>query len=499
MTAKSRLTVGFLNAVSAKDGEPKFFRVESQPGSAAALSGEGSLSMKKAPVREGETVEVDIAGFGSFAEGTGRLGSFTVFVPGALPDETVRAKIVSVKKNYARARLISLISKSPKRVAPPFPLFERCGGCQSQHMSYEAELMMKRGIVEEALRRIGGLHDVPVHQVSGMDEPWRYRNKMQFPVGSGEGVVISGCFARGSHDIVDTEDCLIQREENNLILKATREAMKRLGIPPYDEDRHTGSVRHIMGRVGAGGHSMAVIVTRSERLAYERELIKAIRAGVPGICSIQQNIQTYRNNVIMGRDTRLLWGEPFIREKIGTLTFRISPRSFFQVNTVQAGTLYRKVLKYAAPDGGETIVDAYSGTGTITLFLAKRARLAYGIEIVPEAVSDAVWNARKNGIRNVRFLNGDASKLMPRLLREGTRADAVILDPPRAGCSPDVLEAAASMRPDRIVYVSCNPATLSRDLALLTGLGYRAAEVCPIDMFPKTSNVESVALMTRDS
>ena len=451
---------------------------------------------KEIPVRTGETCEFSVERLGSHAEGVARAEGFTVFVPGALPVERVRARVDVVKKTYASAVLTEILAPSPERTKPRCPVYTACGGCQLQHLSYEAQLREKRRQVEDAVRHIGGLDNVEICPTIG-GEPWGYRNKMQFPVGRAGGKTLVGCFAQGSHEIVDTELCYIQHQTNNDLMNALRDAVRKLGIPVYDEDRHTGLIRHIVGRVGINGDAMAVVVTARRELPQARELVKLLRARVPRLVSVHQNIQTYRNNVILGRETKLLWGKPAIRDVIGPLSFQVSPRSFFQVNTAQAETLYRKALEYANLGGGETVIDAYCGTGTITLFLARKARKAYGIEVVPPAILDARKNARANHIRNAEFIVGDAADVMPRLYHEGVRPDVVVTDPPRAGCTPVVLETFVRMNPSRIVYVSCNPATLARDLAILDGLGYRAEKIQPVDMFPMTSHIETVSLIAR--
>ena len=448
------------------------------------------------PVRAGEMRELLIERLGSHAEGVARAEGFTVFVPGALPGETVLARVDTVKKNYAAATLTEIRQASPDRTEPVCPVYDVCGGCQLQHLSYEAQLREKKRQVEDAVRHIGKLDGVKVFATIG-GEPWGYRNKMQFPVGRVKGKPMIGCFSQGSHSIVDTEKCYIQHQANNDLMNAMREAVQRFGVSVYDEDRHTGMLRHIVGRVGANGDVMAVLVTAKKELAKAKEIVKFLRMRVPKLASVHQNIQTYRNNVILGRETTLFWGKSAIRDKIGPLSFQVSPRSFFQVNTAQAAVLYGKALEFANLGGGETVVDAYCGTGTITLFLARKARKAYGIEVVSPAIRDARNNAKANRIQNAEFIVGDAAEAMPRLYRSGVRPDVIVTDPPRAGCTPVVLETFARMQPQRIVYVSCNPATLARDLAILDGLGYGTEKIQPVDMFPMTSHVESVALVTR--
>ena len=449
------------------------------------------------PVQKGKKYEIEINSLGSSAEGVGRFKDFTVFVPYTLPGEKAEVLIEEVKKSYAKGRALQILRKSADRIAPKCAIYDRCGGCQLQHLNYEAQLRIKRQQVIDAVTRIGKQPDVPVHATLGAEAPWNYRNKMQFPVGRSKGKTIIGCFAQGSHDIIDTENCYIQKEFNNDIVNAMREIVDKLGIPVYNEDRHTGILRHVIGRVGKNGECMVVLVTAVKDLQRSKDIVRMLRERLPKLVSVQQNVQTYRNNVIMGRDTKLLWGKPTILDSLGSLTFHISPRSFFQVNTDQAEVLYGKALEYANLTGRETVIDAYCGTGTITLFLAQKARRVYGIEIVKPAILDAEKNARDNHVKNAEFIVGDATVVMPRLYKQGIRADVVVVDPPRAGCTPTVLETFANMKPKRIVYVSCNPASLARDIAILDGLGYHAREVQPVDMFPNTSHVESIALIQK--
>ena len=451
---------------------------------------------QKVPVEKGQTYEIPIFSLGTSGEGVGRYDDFTVFVPNALPGETVRAVIDDVKKSYARGHVVKIVKASKDRVTPPCPIYDQCGGCQLMHLDYMAQLRAKRQQVIDAITRIGKQRDVDVLPTLGAATPWNYRNKMQFPVGREKGKTVIGCFAQGSHAIIDTTDCRIQAQGNNAIVNAVRDVVEKLNISVYNEDRHTGVLRHVMGRVGLDG-DMVVLVTATEKLPHERELVKLLRARLPHVVSIQQNIQTYHNNVILGRETKLLWGRPTIKDRIGRLQFHISPRSFFQVNTAQAEVLYSKALEFANLTGEETVIDAYCGTGTITLFLAQKAREVYGIEIVKPAIQDARKNARDNNVKNATFLVGDATDVMPRLYHQGIRADIVVVDPPRAGCTPVVLQTFSHMHPARIVYVSCNPASLARDLAILDELGYQAEKIQPVDMFSMTAHVESVALLKR--
>ena len=449
------------------------------------------------PVCKGRTYELQIDRLGTSGEGVGRYENFTVFVPHALPGETVSALIEDVKSSYARGRIKQILHESVDRVAPLCALYEECGGCQLQHLSYEAQLRAKRAQVVDALIHIGKLPQIPVMETLRAEEPWNYRNKMQFPIGQNSGKIVIGCFAQGSHRIINTENCHIQRAENNDLANTAREIAEQLHIPVYNEDTHKGILRHIVGRVGRSNDLMAVIVTATKQLPRSKDFVRMLRERLPNLVSVHQNIQTYRNNVIMGRDTQLLWGRPTIIDSLGQLNFHISPRSFFQVNTKQAELLYEQALTYADLHGTETVIDAYCGTGTITLFLAQKARKVYGIEIVQPAILDARKNARDNHVKNAEFIVGDATAVMPALYKQGIRPDVVVVDPPRAGCTETVLCTFANMKPQRIVYVSCNPATLARDLAILKDLGYAAQEVQPVDLFPQTSHVECLTKLIK--
>ena len=437
-----------------------------------------------------EIYQINIISLNSNAQGVGRIDDFTVFVDGALPAEVVKAKIIEIKKNYAVAELLEILESSTDRVEPRCPIYSECGGCQLQHLSYNAQLKWKRRQVVDALKRIGKI-DVTVKDTIGMKEPWHYRNKMQFPVGRIKSKIQIGCFAKSSHKVVDTDSCLIQRQQNDEILQAVRKVVDKFKISVYDEDKHRGILRHIMGRVGIND-TMLVLVTATEKIPNEKTIVRALRNELPNITSIQQNNQTHHNNVILGRETKVLYGKRTIKDKIGKLEFNISARSFFQVNTVQAEKLYQTALNFVDLKGHEVVIDAFCGTGTITLFLAKHAKFAYGIEIVSSAIADAKLNARNNNVRNVQFITGDATAILPKI---GIRPDVMVLDPPRAGCDEKFLLTIAKLKPSKVVYVSCNPATLARDLNILENNGFKTQKVQPVDMFPFTSHVEAVALV----
>ncbi len=445
-------------------------------------------------VDKNKIYEIEIGGLGTSGEGVGKFQGFTVFVEGALPTEKILAEIVEVKKNYAVGKLLKILRESSERVKPFCPIYESCGGCQLQHLSYTAQLNWKRQQVADAVERIGKLRGVEIFDTLGMKNPLRYRNKMQFPVGHTKNNLIIGCYARGSHKIIDTDSCQIQKAAADKVLVNVKKILQKFNISAYDEDTHKGILRHVMCRVGFNGELMLVLVTATKNLPNEKSVMKAIRAELPEVSTIQQNIQTFHNNVILGRETKILFGKPTIKDKIGNLDFNISARSFFQVNTAQAEILYRTAKDFAELSGKEILIDAYCGTGTIGLFMAKSAYKVFGIEIVNSAIDDAKKNARENKIRNAEFIVGDVVKILPRL---ETYADVVVVDPPRAGCDKKVLETFAAMNPARIVYVSCNPATLARDLAILADLGYCTKKIQPVDMFPFSSHVEAVAQIVK--
>lgn len=450
------------------------------------------------PVKKGDNIEVQIAGLGSSGEGVGKYEGFTVFVQGALPKESVQAEITLVKKNYAAGKLIKIIEASPERVGPVCPVYAECGGCQLQHLSYAGQLRMKQQQVKDALTRIGHL-DTEVLPVIGCTNPWNYRNKMQFPAASGaEGTINIGCYAASTHSVIDTGSCRIQKEANNEVLTTVRKWMHRYGISAYDEKTGKGLVRHVMSRVGVhSGEVMAVLITSAYDIPHKKELIEWLTKYVPNLVSVVQNINKKPTNVVMGSKTRVLYGRPTITDSLGALSFNISAQSFFQINSEQAEKLYNKALEYAALSGTETVVDVYCGTGTISLYLAKHAGKVYGIEIVAPAIEDAKKNAQDNNCHNAEFILGDAAEKLPQLLAEGVKPDVVVVDPPRAGCEQKVLKAIADVEPQRIVYVSCNPASLARDLAYLSERGYRAMTAQPVDMFPMTSHVETVVSLSK--
>ncbi|MGY4764628.1 23S rRNA (uracil(1939)-C(5))-methyltransferase RlmD [Paenibacillus caseinilyticus] len=468
----------------------------------------GAEDLSGLPVAKNEDYTADIVGIGHEGEGVGRVNGYTLFVPGALPGEKVRVKVVKVKKQYGYAKLLEVLEASPDRIDAPCPIYKQCGGCQLQHLSYEAQMRWKRQLVIDNLTRIGKLQVVGereegiiVHPTLGMSDPWRYRNKAQVPIGlaeTEEGGLVGGFYAQGSHRIIDMEACLIQHENNDAVVGAVKKIARELGIRPYSEETGRGLLRHVIARYGFNtGEIMVVLVTNGRDLPHADELTGLIRRDVPGVTSIVQNINTRETNVIFGDETRTLWGSDVIYDTIGDIRFAISARSFYQVNPVQTEVLYGKALEYAALTGRETVIDAYCGIGTISLFLAQKADQVYGVEIVPEAIEDARANARLNGIRNASFEAGPAEVVIPAWRAKGIAPDVIVVDPPRKGCDPALLETILAMRPERVVYVSCNPSTLARDLRVLEDGGFRTVQVQPVDMFPHTVHVESVAVLVR--
>jgi 23S rRNA (uracil1939-C5)-methyltransferase len=327
-----------------------------------------------------------------------------------------------------------------------------------------------------------------------MENPWRYRNKAQVPIGEHEGGLIGGFYQQRSHQIIDMQACLIQQEKNDEVVKKVKEICSKYGVRAYDEQKHKGELRHIMARYGlASGEVMVVLVTRTHELTGKKKIIEDILASIPGVKSIVQNVNSKKTNVIFGDETKVLWGEEVIYDFIGDIKFAISARSFYQVNPEQTKVLYNTALEYAGLTGEENVIDAYCGIGTISLFLAQKAQKVYGVEIVPEAIEDAKRNAELNGITNAEFAVGEAETVIPEWYENGIVADVLVVDPPRKGCDEKLLQTIINMKPKKVVYVSCNPATLARDLRILEDGGYQTVEVQPVDMFPQTMHCEAVA------
>lgn len=434
-----------------------------------------------------------IDGYSSEGLGIARIDGQVVFVHGAVRGETCDVLVMKVLKNAAFGKIAALVEPSPARRTPDCPYYGRCGGCDFRHMSYEEELWAKRARVQDALTRIGGA-EVTVEEILGAEQPLHYRNKSIYPI-SPAGEV--GFYRARSHQVVNVEHCLIQKPEADALAQALRDYIARFQVEPYNEATGRGLLRHLYVRTSCRGESLACLLVNGSRLPHEQELVDMLRAAAPGVCGVVLGENTRRGNAILGDRYRTLWGRDYLTDTLCGLELRLSVPSFYQVNHDQAQRLYEKALEYAGLTGRELAVDLYCGAGTITQVLARRARHVIGGEIVPEAIRDAKDSARRNGVENVEFLCGDASRLAAELRQRGLRPDVICVDPPRKGLAPDVVEAAASMTPGRIVYVSCDPATLARDVARFAPLGYCPVRACAVDLFPGTAHIETVCLLSK--
>lgn len=433
-------------------------------------------------------------------DGIGRLDGLAVFIPGALPGETVEFEFVEKKKNYARGALVKILEPSDHRVVPPCPYVRECGGCQLQHLDYQAQLEAKRITVKDALERIGGFSDVDVPKTLGMTLPMRYRNNAQYPIRKTNGKLKIGFFKASSHDVVDIKDCLLQPKENAQLIESLRTWIHASGVSVYNPKTQEGLLRHLMIRHGnVTGGMMAVLVVNGKKLPDETDLISELLKYSPKLESIIINTNKKPGNQVLGNHSRVLYGKEKIKGRINGFTFGISPQSFFQVNTLQTEILYAKAIEFAALTGKETVFDVYSGIGTISLSLSKNAAKVYGIESISAAVADANENTKLAGVSHVEFITGLAENVMPALAKEGVHAEVILVDPPRKGCELPVLNAILDLKPERIVYVSCKPSTLARDLKILCqeSSGYSLTAVQPVDMFGMTGHVETVVLLHR--
>ena len=456
--------------------------------------------------RKNDMVTLDIVDCGTNGEGIGKADGFTVFVKDAVIGDQVTAKIMKAKKNYGYGRLMEILKPSPDRVESICPSARQCGGCQIQQLSYEKQLAFKEEKVRGHLERIGGFTNLPMEPIIGMEDPFHYRNKAQFPVGKNkEGRIITGFYAGRTHSIIENRDCALGIPENREILNRVVSHMEKHHIEPYDEESGKGLVRHVFTRCGYyTGQLMVCMIINGTSIPHQQELVDSLRE-IRGMTSISLNINKKRNNVILGDQLKLLWGQEYITDKIGDIFYQISPLSFYQVNPQQTWKLYSKALEYADLHGEETVWDLYCGIGTISLFLAQKAKYVRGVEIVPAAIEDARRNADLNHIENTEFFVGKAEEILPDYYDkyaqehpgETARADVIVVDPPRKGCDETLLNTIVEMQPEKVVYVSCDSATLARDLKYLCERGYQVEKVCPVDMFPMTVHVETVVLLSQ--
>ena len=449
--------------------------------------------------RKNDLVTLEIEDCGIDGEGIGKADGFTVFVKDAVIGDTVTAKIIKAKKNYGYGRLMEVLKPSPYRVEPKCEFARQCGGCQLQALSYDQQLVFKTNKVKGHLERIGGFTDIPMEPIIGMDELFHYRNKAQFPVGRNkEGKIVTGFYAGRTHNIIENRDCALGVAENKEVLDCVIAHMEKYGIEPYNEATGKGLVRHVLIRYGYFTKEVMVcLILNGNKIPKEEQLVKSL-CEIPGMTSITINVNKKHSNVILGEEIRLLWGQEYITDRIGDISYQISPLSFYQVNPMQTQKLYAKALEYADLHGEETVWDLYCGIGTISLFLAQKAKFVRGVEIVPAAIENAKENAKLNGLENTEFFVGKAEEVLPREYKKnGVYADVIVVDPPRKGCDETLLETMIEMNPERIVYVSCDSATLARDLKYLCERGYELRKVCPVDQFGMTVHVETVVLLSQ--
>ncbi len=444
-------------------------------------------------IKKNDDLEVNISDIGYEGEGIAKIDGYTTFVKGGLKGEKVKIKMLKVNKDYGFAKLVEVLEKSEERDEPICSVFGKCGGCSLQHINYEAQLDYKTNTVRNTLRKALG-YDVDVEQTIGMGIPYNYRNKAQYPVVDDK----IGFFAGRTHALIENEKCYIQNETSDKLAKDAFKILRKYNISSYNEKSGKGCLRHIITRIGIHtGELMLVLVTNEKNIKHKDEIVSELTKEYPTIKSIIQNVNMQNTNVILGNECVILYGQEYITDILGEYKFKISPLSFYQVNPVQTEVLYNIAKEYANLQGTETVFDLYSGIGTISIFIADNAKKVYGVEVVEQAVFDAKENAEINEIRNVEFIQGEAEVIVPEMYKEGKKADVVFVDPPRKGCDEKLLETIKEMKAQKVVYISCNPATLARDLKYLTDNGYEIKKVQPVDMFPQTSHVENVVLLEK--
>ncbi len=463
---------------------------------------------KSTPVRDnaeelqvGDPIIVTIKRLGINGEGVGYYRRKAVFIDGALPNEVIKANVTEVQHKFIKATIRQIEKKSPQRIEPPCPVFDVCGGCQIQHISYDGQLQAKTDIVREAFARYTELEAVKIKPMLGMEQPWAYRNKAQLQLDrEGNGAVIAGLYEMNSHRIVDISGCPIQHPQVNSTIETVKTVLQELNIPLYTDKEARDGVKTVVVRYGFQSTELQItLITTSSQLPRQEELIERLRAALPDLSGIAMNINTKRTSLIFGEHTTTLWGKEAMVESLGDIEFALSPRAFFQLNPQQTIKLYESVRAAAALTGKETVIDAYCGTGTIGLWLAPYAKEVHGIETIAEAAEDATRNAARNGRTNASFHVGKAEELLPRWVKKGMSPDVIIADPPRTGLEQEFLNTVLKTKPERMVYVSCNPSTLAKDCKVLLDGGYEIQWVQPVDMFPQTSHVEAVTLLVRKS
>lgn len=462
-----------------------------------------SIVLNGKTLQKNDAIELEISDLTSEGEGIGKIDGYAVFIKDALPGEVVKVVLTKLKKNYGYGRLVEIITPSPSRVVPKCQVAKQCGGCQLQHLAYEKQLEFKENKIKNCLTKIGKLDmdTIEMEPILSMEEPFYYRNKAQYPVGKDRnGNMIAGFYAGRTHHIIDMPYCYIQTQVSSQVLEIVKSFMKQYSITTYDEETRTGLVRHILTRVGfVTGEVMVCLIINGNKLPHQDKLIEQL-CTIEHMTSISLNFNREHTNVILGMEGKTIWGQDTITDYIGDVKYQISPLSFYQVNPIQTRKLYETALSYADLKGDEIVWDLYCGIGTISLFLAQKAKQVYGVEIVPQAIADAKQNAQLNGITNAEFFVGAAEEVLPEKYRESNgemAADVIVVDPPRKGCDQTVLDTIVQMAPKRVVYVSCDPATLSRDLAYLVERGYEVKKMRGCDMFGHSVHVETVCLLNR--
>lgn len=441
-----------------------------------------------------QTLPLTIKRLGINGEGVGYFKKKVVFVPGALPGEEIVALITKVQPNFTEAKIKTIRKESPHRIAAPCPVYAECGGCQLQHLSYDQQLVEKRDIVIQAMERHSKfpVSSLNIKETIGMEDPWNYRNKSQYQVGQKDGKLIAGLYGMNSHTLIDIPNCLVQHKATNKVTRTVKKILKNLNISIYNERKRKGVIRTVITRVGfETGEVQVVLVTGAEEIPQKDQLLKQIRDQLPEVKSVVQNINNRDTSLIFGEKTIHLAGEKVINETLGDLSYELSARTFFQLNPVQTVRLYDEVKKAAALTGTEKVVDAYCGVGTIGLWLSENAKEVRGMDVIKESIEDAKKNAKKHKRNNVYYETGKAENILPRWTKEGWKPDVLVVDPPRSGCDQSLLQTILKVKPKTIVYVSCNPSTLAKDLQEL-GSSYRVEAMQPVDMFPQTSHVEVV-------
>ncbi|MFF5916370.1 23S rRNA (uracil(1939)-C(5))-methyltransferase RlmD [Staphylococcus pasteuri] len=450
-------------------------------------------TLKKNEIKTGQVLDLTHEGHGVV-----KIDRYPIFVPNALINETIEYKIIKVKKNFAIGKLLNVIVESDSRVEPPCVYYDKCGGCQLQHMTYQAQLTMKKEQVINLFHRKGSFNDTVIHDTVGMEDPWRYRNKSQIPIGlNNNKKPIMGFYRQRSHDIIDMDSCLIQDEKHQQVMNDVKQLISELNISVYNEKTKKGLLRHLVVRTGHYTNQMMIIlVTNGKAFKKANQLVEALVKLHPNVTSIKQNINDAHSNVIMGRKSITLYGTDEIEDKLSEITFNISDQSFYQINSHQTEKLYNQALEYAQLTGNEIVLDTYCGIGTIGLYMAGKSKHVYGVEVVPSAIKDAEENATINQLENTTFVCGKAEEVILKWKAEGIRPDVVMVDPPRKGCDETFIKTLLELNPKRIVYISCNPSTQQRDAQLLSQQ-YDLKEITPVDMFPQTTHIETVALFER--